>query len=102
LTPRPRREPIEVRKATASILSKSRPSVRLNEHMEQPERRRCVPATFSRWGWRRLYSGWDRALPPRNPSSDLKLLVWLSPELLIQHASSALYGNLKLRQCPQI
>ena len=33
-----RREPIEVRKATlASILRKSRPSVRLNQHMEHPE-----------------------------------------------------------------
>ena len=33
-----RREPIEVRKATlASILRKSRPGVRLNEHMEHPE-----------------------------------------------------------------
>ena len=33
-----RREPIEVRKATlASILRKSRPGVRLNEHLEHPE-----------------------------------------------------------------
>jgi ATP-dependent DNA ligase len=33
-----RREPIEVRKATlASILRKSRPGVRLNEHIEHPE-----------------------------------------------------------------
>lgn len=33
-----RREPIEVRKAAlASILRKSRPGVRLNEHMEHPE-----------------------------------------------------------------
>ena len=32
-----RREPIEVRKATlASILRKSRPGVRLNEHLEHP------------------------------------------------------------------
>ena len=32
-----RREPIEVRKATlASILRKSEPGVRLNEHMEHP------------------------------------------------------------------
>ena len=32
-----RREPIEVRKATlASILRKSRPGVRLNEHLAQP------------------------------------------------------------------
>jgi bifunctional non-homologous end joining protein LigD len=29
-----RREPIEVRKALASILRKSRPGVRLNEHLE--------------------------------------------------------------------
>ena len=33
-----RREPIEVRKATlASMLRKSRPGVRLNEHLEHPE-----------------------------------------------------------------
>jgi bifunctional non-homologous end joining protein LigD len=33
-----RREPIEVRKSTlASILRKSRPGVRLNEHLEHPE-----------------------------------------------------------------
>jgi hypothetical protein len=33
-----RREPIEVRKATlASILRKSRPDVRLNEHFEHPD-----------------------------------------------------------------
>jgi bifunctional non-homologous end joining protein LigD len=33
-----RREPIEVRKATlASILRKSLPGVRLNEHLEHPE-----------------------------------------------------------------
>ena len=33
-----RREPIEMRKATlASILRKSRPGVRLNEHLEHPE-----------------------------------------------------------------
>jgi ATP-dependent DNA ligase len=33
-----RREPIEVRKATlASILRKSRPGLRLKEHMEHPE-----------------------------------------------------------------
>jgi hypothetical protein len=33
-----RREPIEVRKATlASILGKSRPGVRLNEHLEHPD-----------------------------------------------------------------
>jgi bifunctional non-homologous end joining protein LigD len=33
-----RKEPIEVRKATlASILRKSRPGVRLNEHLEHPE-----------------------------------------------------------------
>jgi hypothetical protein len=32
---RPRREPIEVRKATlASILRKSRPGVRLNDHLD--------------------------------------------------------------------
>ena len=33
-----RREPIEVRKATlASVLRKSRPGLRLNEHLEHPE-----------------------------------------------------------------
>ena len=33
-----RREPIEVRKATlASILRKSRPGVRLNEHLQHPD-----------------------------------------------------------------
>jgi bifunctional non-homologous end joining protein LigD len=32
-----RREPIEVRKALASILRKSRSGVRLNEHLEHPE-----------------------------------------------------------------
>jgi hypothetical protein len=33
-----RREPIETRKATlASVLRKSRPGVRLNEHLEHPE-----------------------------------------------------------------
>ena len=37
-----RREPIEVRKATlASILRKSRPGVRLNEHLEPPGGRCC-------------------------------------------------------------
>ena len=39
-----RREPIEVRKATlASILRKSRPGVRLNEHLEHPTARWCSP-----------------------------------------------------------
>ena len=33
-----RREPIEVRKSTlASILRKSRPGIRLNEHLEHPD-----------------------------------------------------------------
>ena len=33
-----RREPLEVRKATlASLLRKSRPGVRLNEHLEHPD-----------------------------------------------------------------
>ena len=37
-----RREPIEVRKATlASILRKSRPGVRLNEHLEHPDGALC-------------------------------------------------------------
>jgi bifunctional non-homologous end joining protein LigD len=37
-----RREPIEVRKATlASILRKSRPGVRLNDHLEHPEVQLC-------------------------------------------------------------
>jgi bifunctional non-homologous end joining protein LigD len=53
-----RREPIEVRKATlASILRKSRPGVRLNEHLEHD----CGLTTPARWGWRGLsLSGWDR------------------------------------------
>jgi ATP-dependent DNA ligase len=47
-----RREPIEVRKATlASILRKSRPGVRLNEHLEHPDGLTVTPA---RWGWRGL------------------------------------------------
>jgi hypothetical protein len=29
-------------------------------------------------------------------------MIRLSPQLLIEHASSALYGNLKLSQCPRI
>ena len=45
-----RREPLEVRKATlASILRKSRPGVRLNEHLEHPGGRRRVPAGLSAW-----------------------------------------------------
>ena len=45
-----RREPIEVRKATlASILRKSRPGVRLNEHLEHPEGA-VVSSTPARWG----------------------------------------------------
>jgi bifunctional non-homologous end joining protein LigD len=40
-----RREPIEVRKATlASIVRKSRPGVRLNEHLEPPGGRCGVPS----------------------------------------------------------
>jgi ATP-dependent DNA ligase len=40
-----RREPIEVRKATlASILRKSRPGVRLNEHLEHELRPDSLPA----------------------------------------------------------
>ena len=40
-----RREPIETRKATlASILRKSLPGVRLNEHMAHPQGRPGVPA----------------------------------------------------------
>jgi ATP dependent DNA ligase domain len=56
-----RREPIEVRKATlASILRKSRPGVRLNEHLEHPEGH-----VVFRWDWRGLSrSGWDRATGP--------------------------------------
>ena len=38
ILPKERREPIEVRKATlASILRKSRPGVRLNEHLEHDD-----------------------------------------------------------------
>jgi bifunctional non-homologous end joining protein LigD len=47
-----RREPIEVRKATlANILRKSRPGVRLNEHLDHD----CGLTVFqrpARWGWR--------------------------------------------------
>jgi ATP-dependent DNA ligase len=55
-----RREPIEMRKATlASILRKSRPGVRLNEHLEHPEGA-LSSSTPARWGWRGLSrSGWD-------------------------------------------
>jgi hypothetical protein len=58
-----RREPIEVRKATlASMLRKSRPGVRLNEHLEHPEGDSCS-STRPRWGLRgSSRSGWDRAI----------------------------------------
>ena len=47
-----RREPVEVRKATlASILRKSRPGVRLNEHLEHPTARWCLH-TPARWAWK--------------------------------------------------
>ena len=57
-----RREPIEVRKATlASILRKSRPGVRLNEHLEHD----CGLTVFQhacKMGLEGLSrSGWDRA-----------------------------------------
>ena len=58
-----RREPIEVRKAAlASILRKSRPGVRLNEHMEHPEgdvvfRHACKMGLEGGL----FRSGWDRA-----------------------------------------
>jgi ATP-dependent DNA ligase len=57
-----RREPIEVRKATlASILRKSQPGVRLDEHMERTEGA-VVSSTPARWGWRgSSRSTWDRA-----------------------------------------
>jgi ATP-dependent DNA ligase len=57
-----RREPIEVRKATlASILRKSRPGVRLNEHLEHPEGE-LVFQHACMMGWRASSpSGWDRA-----------------------------------------
>jgi bifunctional non-homologous end joining protein LigD len=46
-----RRERIEVRKATlASILRKSRPGVRLNQHLEHPGRPDGLPAAPARWG----------------------------------------------------
>ena len=56
-----RREPIEVRKATlASVLTKSGPGVRLNEHMEREGD--DVFSTPARWVSRGLSkSGWDRA-----------------------------------------
>ena len=58
-----RREPIEVRKATlASILRKSRPGVRLNEHLEHPDGA-LVFATPARWAWKASCpSGSDRAI----------------------------------------
>ena len=58
-----RREPIEMRKATlASILRKSRPGVRLNEHLEHPEGA-LSSSTPARWDWRGLSrSGWGRAM----------------------------------------
>jgi ATP-dependent DNA ligase len=50
-----RREPIEVRKATlASILRKSRPGVRLNNHLEHL-RVTSSSGTPARWGWRGLF-----------------------------------------------
>jgi bifunctional non-homologous end joining protein LigD len=60
-----RREPIEVRKATlASILRKSRPGVRLCEHLEHPEGA-VVFQHACRWGWRASSrSGWDHATGP--------------------------------------
>jgi ATP-dependent DNA ligase len=54
-----RRETIEVRKATlASILRKSRPGIRLNEHLEHPEGDVVFPARLRReaeedWGKQR-------------------------------------------------
>ena len=57
-----RREPIEVRKATlASILRKSRPGVRLNEHLEHSGGD-VVFQHACKMGWRGLSrSGWGRA-----------------------------------------
>ena len=60
-----RREPMEVRKATlASILRRSRPGVRLNEHLEHL-RGDVVFRTPARWASRALCrSGWARATAP--------------------------------------
>ena len=57
-----RRETIEVRKATlASILRKSRPGIRLHEHLEHPEGDVVFRHTPARWVWRgSSRSGWDR------------------------------------------
>jgi ATP-dependent DNA ligase len=57
-----RREPIEVRKATlASILRKSRPGVRLNEHLEHELRPDSLPARLQDGSGRnRLEADWDR------------------------------------------
>jgi ATP-dependent DNA ligase len=47
-----RREPIEVRKATlANILRKSRPGVRVNEHLEARRAPSCS-STPARWCWK--------------------------------------------------
>ena len=58
-----RREPIEVRKATlASILRKSRPGVRLNEHLEHPAAARVFQHAC-KLGWRGSSpSGWAGAI----------------------------------------
>ena len=57
-----RREPIEVRKATlASILRKSRPGVRLNEHMEHEGA--VVFQHACQMVWKVSFrSAWDRAI----------------------------------------
>jgi hypothetical protein len=51
-----RREPIETRKATlATIVRKSLPGVRLNEHIAHPKGARCLPSRLqARRGWHRL------------------------------------------------
>ena len=67
-----RREPIEVRKATlASILRRSRPGVRLDEHLEHPDglvvfQHAC---RMGRWVWRASsQSGLARGIGPgRSP-----------------------------------
>jgi ATP-dependent DNA ligase len=56
-----RREPIDVRKATlASILRKSRPSVRLNEHLEQSD---SLPACLQDGSRRNRLEATGIALP---------------------------------------
>ena len=75
-----RREPIEVRKATlASILRKSRPGVRLNEHMEHPEGHVVFPARLQ-----------DGARGDRLEAPGIALSIWQVARLAqVQEPGSA-------------